>query len=57
MNPTLKQAQFSDYHGHGWMFDKVFKRDRKGNFLDANDKIVATATSTLLIMDGRVAAP
>jgi len=41
MNPTLKQAQFSDYHGHGWMFDKVFKRDRKGNFLDANDKIVA----------------
>ena len=41
MNPTLKQAQFSDYHGHGWMFDKVFKRDRKGNFLDANGKIVA----------------
>jgi uncharacterized protein (TIGR00369 family) len=24
---------------------------------DANDKIVATATSTLLIMDGRAAAP
>lgn len=24
---------------------------------DANDKLVATATSTLLIMDGRAAAP
>jgi hypothetical protein len=40
LNPTLKKAQFSDYHGHGWMFNKVFKRDRKGNFLDATDKII-----------------
>ncbi len=40
MNPTLKQAQFSDYHGHGWMFQKVFKRDRKGNFLDADGKVI-----------------
>jgi hypothetical protein len=40
MNPTLKQAQFSDYHGHGWMFQKVFKRDRKGNFLDTNGTII-----------------
>jgi hypothetical protein len=39
LNPTLKKAQFSDYHGHGWMFQKVYKRDRKGNFLDADGKI------------------
>jgi hypothetical protein len=39
-NPTLKKAQWSDYHGHGWVFEKVFKRDRKGNFLDADGKII-----------------
>jgi hypothetical protein len=40
MNPQLKKAQFSDYHGHGWMFQKVFKRDRKGNFLDADGQTI-----------------
>jgi hypothetical protein len=40
MNPTLKKAQFSDYHGHGWMFQKVYKRDRRGSFLDAEGKII-----------------
>ena len=41
MNPKLRKAQFSDYHGHGWMFQKVYKRDRKGNFLDADGKVVS----------------
>ena len=40
-NRQLKNVQFGDSHGHGWMFRKVFKRDRKGNLLDAEDKIVA----------------
>ena len=26
----LKNTQFGDFHGHGWLFRKVFKRDRKG---------------------------
>ena len=39
-NGELKNTQFGDSHGHGWMFRKVFKRDRKGNLLDADDKIV-----------------
>ena len=39
-NPTLKKAQFSDYHGHGWVFQKVYKRDRKGNFLDAANNVI-----------------
>ena len=30
-NAQLKNTQFGDFHGHGWMFRKVFKRDRKGN--------------------------
>jgi len=35
MNPNLNDTQFADYHGHGWNFRGVFKRDRKGNLLDA----------------------
>jgi hypothetical protein len=40
-NAQLKNTQFGDSHGHGWMFRKVFKRDRKGNLLDANDNLVS----------------
>jgi hypothetical protein len=40
LNPSLKTTQFADYHGHGWNFRAVFKRDRKGNLLDSNDKLV-----------------
>jgi hypothetical protein len=40
LNPQAKHTQFADYHGHGWNFMAVFKRDRKGNFLDADGKIV-----------------
>jgi hypothetical protein len=38
LNPFLKHTQFADYHGHGWIFRAVFKMDRYGNFLDADDK-------------------
>ncbi len=41
LNPTLKDTQFADYHGHGWNFRAVYKRDRKGNLLDAAGAIVA----------------
>lgn len=40
LNPELKNTQFADYHGHGWNFRAVFKKDRKGNLLDKDDKIV-----------------
>ncbi len=39
-NRQLKNTQFGDFHGHGWMFRKVFKRDRKGNLLDASGGVV-----------------
>jgi hypothetical protein len=35
MNPELNDTQFADYHGHGWNFRAIFKRDRKGNLLDS----------------------
>jgi hypothetical protein len=41
LNPTLKDTQFADYHGHGWNFRGVFKRDREGNLLDASNKTVS----------------
>ncbi len=40
LNPKLKDTQFADYHGHGWNFRGVFKRDREGNLLDADGHIV-----------------
>ena len=40
-NSQLKNTQFGDFHSHGWLFRKVFKRDRKGNLLDAEDKLVS----------------
>ncbi len=41
LNPQLSDTQFADYHGHGWNFRAVFKRDRKGNLLDAAGNLVA----------------
>jgi hypothetical protein len=39
-NAQLKNTQFADFHSHGWVFRAVYKRDRKGNLLDAVNKIV-----------------
>lgn len=41
MNPQMQDTQFADYHGHGWNFRAVFKRDRKGNLLDATGNKVS----------------
>ncbi len=41
LNPTLQDTQFADYHGHGWNFRAVFKRDRAGNLLDAAGNVVS----------------
>jgi hypothetical protein len=37
LNPKLKQTQFADFNGHGWIYRAVYKHDRKGNWLDAED--------------------
>lgn len=41
LNPLLKDTQFADYHGHGWNFRAIYKRDRKGHLLDKDGNIVA----------------
>lgn len=40
-NARLSDTQFADYHGHGWNFRAVLRRDREGNLLDATGNIVA----------------
>ncbi|HWN11845.1 MAG TPA: hypothetical protein VNO50_21640 [Pyrinomonadaceae bacterium] len=41
-NAGLKNTQFGQFNGHGWLFRKVFKRDRKGNLLDAAGNMVSS---------------
>jgi hypothetical protein len=41
LNTQTKHTQFADFHGHGWVFRAVFKRDLKGNLLDYNGQPVA----------------
>lgn len=49
LNPNLKHTQFADFHGHGWVFRAVFKKDRSGNLLDhRGEKIESPATQDLM---------
>ncbi len=41
LNPKLKNTQFADYHGHGWNFRAVFKKNRKGELLDEADNKIS----------------
>ena len=41
VNPLARHTQFADYHGHGWNFRAVYKRDREGNLLDSDGAVVA----------------
>jgi hypothetical protein len=47
-NRQLENTQIADYHGHGWLYKAVFKRDRKGNLLDSQGEIVSNADGNLL---------
>ena len=44
-----KHTQFADFHGHGWVFRAVFKKDRKGNLLDHEGRIVGRPTTEQLM--------
>jgi hypothetical protein len=41
LNDQTKDTTFADYHGHGWNFRAIYKRDRKGNLLDAEGEKVS----------------
>ena len=40
-NHLNKNTQFADYHGHGWNFRAIFRKDRKGHLLDGEGNIVS----------------
>ena len=40
-NRQLRDTQFADLHSHGWIFRAIFKHDRKGTLLDAQDQPVS----------------
>lgn len=41
LNPELEHTQFADYHGHGWNFRAIHKRDRQGRLLDQENQVIA----------------
>ena len=40
VNPELKGNKFADFHNNTWMFQAVYKRDRKGILIDKDNKPV-----------------
>jgi hypothetical protein len=44
----FKNTQLADYHGHGWLYRAVFKRDRQGNYTDAFGNPVKSLTAAKL---------
>ena len=46
LNSQARHTQFADYHGHGWVFRAVFKKDRRGNLLDHRGEPVHDDSTT-----------
>jgi hypothetical protein len=49
LNPQARHTQFADFHGHGWAFRAVFKKDRHGNFLDRQGNILGDVSTDQLM--------
>ncbi|KLI64494.1 multiheme c-type cytochrome [Aurantiacibacter marinus] len=46
LNSELEDTQFADYHGHGWTFRGIFRRDREGNLVDEDGEIIRPPEET-----------
>jgi hypothetical protein len=49
LNPRARHTQFADFHGHGWIFRAVFKKDRHGKLLDHRGEPVADESTAALM--------
>ncbi|MCE2796499.1 MAG: hypothetical protein LW816_14330 [Planctomyces sp.] len=47
LNSQLEYTQFADFHGHGWMFQAVFRKDRRGIPVDAFGNVVPEPDAAL----------
>ncbi len=48
LNQVTQHTQFADFHGHGWAFRAVFKKDRQGNLLDHRGEVIENVTNQSL---------
>ncbi len=48
LNSQARHTQFADYHGHGWVFRAVFKKDRHGNLLDHRGELADGSTASMM---------
>ncbi len=48
LNSQLHRTQMGDFHGHGWVFRAVFKKDRDGNLLDHYGNTIDNPSTALL---------
>ncbi|TVQ61937.1 MAG: hypothetical protein EA379_05865 [Phycisphaerales bacterium] len=39
-NDRLEHNKVGDFHGHGWIFRRVHKQDRRGNLLTLDDEVI-----------------
>jgi hypothetical protein len=49
LNDQASHTQFADFHGHGWVFKAVFRKDREGQFLDYKGDVVKDITPAKLV--------
>jgi hypothetical protein len=49
LNPKARHTQFADFHGHGWVFRAVYKKDRAGNMLDYKGDVVPDVNTAKLM--------
>jgi hypothetical protein len=56
LNAQARHTQFADYHGHGWVFRAVFKKDRHGKLLDHRGEPVAEESTAALMRSVRLPA-
>lgn len=45
LNSQLQHTQFADFHGHGWVYRAVFKKDRDGTLMDHQNKRLEDVTT------------
>jgi hypothetical protein len=48
LNGQTRHTQFADFHGHGWAFRAVFKKDRQGNLLDCDGHLLKDVSNEQL---------
>jgi hypothetical protein len=54
LNPLARHTQFADFHGHGWIFRAVYKKDRHGRLLDDANHVIEHVTTDKLMAAMRV---